>query len=141
MSKTLYLLQADQTMMNRRRNIVILIIVTLMACCASTLLLANSKFVRGLFVSYVYDNKEHFLSCEELPLQTEVIKTLDEHEDIIYKIEQAHPGFITVEIDTTSCPGKADIIIWYPTHQDRFAIEKLIGDDTFFGIPYRLRNY
>lgn len=109
--------------------------------CASGLILANSRVVKRLFVNNVYDNREHFLSCEELPSQTEVMKIVEEHKDVIRAIEQVHPGFVDIEIDTASCPGKADIGIWYPSHRDRLAIEELIDGDTFFGIPYRLRNY
>ena len=36
--------------------------------------------------------------------------------------------------------GKGDIKISYSAHLDRVIIENIIGGDTFFGIPYRLRN-
>jgi hypothetical protein len=54
-------------------------------------------------------------------------------------IEGVNPGFVWVEVDD-SCPGKADIVIYYASHQDRLAIEEIIGRETFFGVPYRLRN-
>ncbi len=127
--------------MNRKTYIIILIVVVLMTCCASALLLANSKAIKRLFVNHVYDNREHFLSCEELPSRAEAMRIMEEHQEVIRKIEQVHPGFIDIEIDTTSCPGKADIVFMYPSHSDRLAIEELIDGDRFFGIPYRLRNY
>jgi hypothetical protein len=39
-----------------------------------------------------------------------------------------------------TCPGKADIVIWYASHAQRLVIEGILGADRFFGIPYRLRN-
>ncbi len=36
--------------------------------------------------------------------------------------------------------GKGDIEIIYISHQDRVIIEKIINADTFFGIPYKLKN-
>jgi hypothetical protein len=47
---------------------------------------------------------------------------------------------VGVEIDTTSCQGRADILFWYVSHQDRLEIKELIGSETFFGVPYRLEN-
>jgi hypothetical protein len=47
---------------------------------------------------------------------------------------------VFVEIDDWSCSDRADIVISYATHQDRLAIEEIMGGDTFFGVPYRLRN-
>ena len=60
---------------------------------------------------------------------------------MIEEIKRVNPGFVVVRIDTTTCPGKADIVIEYPSHQDRLAIEEIIDGETFFGVPYRLRNY
>jgi hypothetical protein len=73
-------------------------------------------------------------------MEAEVRRVMEAHQDVIVRIEQINPGFIGVEVDTTTCAGKADIIFWYGTHQDRVLIESIIGDDTFYGVPYRLRN-
>jgi hypothetical protein len=88
----------------------------------------------------ILDNRNHYLSCEELPTVAEVRRVLVAHQDVIDKIKQVNPGFVGVEVDTSTCPGKADIIFWYGTHQDRLLIESIISDDIFYGIPYRLRN-
>jgi hypothetical protein len=63
-----------------------------------------------------------------------------EHQGVIQEIEQVKPGFVGMEIDTFSCPGKADIVFWYGGHQDRIVIESIINAETFFGVPYRLHN-
>jgi hypothetical protein len=65
---------------------------------------------------------------------------VEQHEEVIQQIRQVAPGFVGVEIDSSTCDGKADLLIWYGTHQQRIAIEKIIGDNIFFGIPYRLQN-
>jgi len=44
-----------------------------------------------------------------------------------------------VEVNTCGAEN-ADITFWYGSHKDRIAIEKVIGSDTFFGIPYNLQN-
>lgn len=94
---------------------------------------------RHTFDNLVYDNKNHYLPCEKLPDEAEVRRIVQEHQDVIQTIEQVDPGFVGVEIGTP-CAGKADLVIWYGTHEDRLGIERIIGDDTFFGVPYRLNN-
>ena len=68
------------------------------------------------------------------------MQVVDEHQDLIQEIEQMNPGFVGVEIDTFTCLGKADLVFWYGGHEERLAIERIINNDTFFGIPYRLHN-
>ena len=101
---------------------------------------SQTKFVQRLYDEYVMDNKNHYLPCDQLPSMDEVTSIVEKHKDIIEQIEQLHPGSAGVEVDSFSCPGKADIVIWYASHEDRLKIERLINSETFFGIPYRLRN-
>ena len=105
------------------------------------LALANCTYIKTQIISLVYDNKEIFLSCEELPDESLTQQTLEAHRSVIDAIKQVHPGFIEVDIDTMNCPGKAVVVIRYPSHQDRVAIEEILEDGTFFGIPVRLINY
>ena len=65
---------------------------------------------------------------------------MEDHQDVIKQIEQIKPGFVGVEMDTSACSGKADILFWYGTHEDRVLIEDILAGDTFYGIPYRLEN-
>jgi len=96
--------------------------------------------LRKTYDEVVLDNRNHYLSCEQLPSESEVRQVMEAHQDVIERIEQVNPGFVGVEVDTSTCPGKADIIFSYGTHQDRLQIENIIADDTFYGIPYRLMN-
>ena len=93
-----------------------------------------------LYNDMVLDNYDHFLSCEKLPTFVEVNRIVDEHEDVLEAIKDVNPGFIFVEVDDSTCPGRADIVISYGSHKDRLAIEKILGGHTFFGVPCRLRN-
>lgn len=99
------------------------------------------KIVGRVYVSLILDSKEHFLSCEELPSADKVKQIMDEHQDILQKIKQVKPGSIFVNRgDYEKCVDKSDIVISYPSHQNRLEIEKIINGKTFFGIPYRLQN-
>lgn len=89
---------------------------------------------------FLVDNKNHYLPCEQLPSVSDVNLVIQERQDKIKQIEQIAPGLVGIEVDDWSCPGKADIIFWYNSHENRLKIEKIISDSTFYNIPYRLQN-
>jgi hypothetical protein len=128
--------------MLRCRQIAILaVLLVAVACCLVALLaVANRRLVVGWYDNLVLGNKVHFLSCDDLPSLSEVEQGVAEHQDTIQKIERVNPGFVWVEV-AESCSGKADMLIWFGTRQDRLDIEEIIGDDRFFGIPYRMYNH
>ncbi len=120
--------------------IAIILVLSLVICLAVLVIETRTKFVRHFYDNFILDNWNHYLPCEALPTETEVRTIFQQHPDMIRKIEQINPGLIGIEVDPSLCPGKADLIIWYASHQDRLEIEALIQSDTFFGIPYRLQN-
>ena len=120
-----------------QRNIFLLILGLLLTCA-----IVEWQFhvlQRG-YDHFMMDNRNHYLSCEELPTKIEVERVMEQHKDVVQQIQQVAPGFVGIEIDSLTCEGKADLLIWYGTHEQRVAIEKFIASDTFFGIPYRLQN-
>lgn len=123
-----------------RKSIFLLFMGTLLICMAATIVEARFRIVQRLYDNYVLDNRNHYLSCRELPTKVELETIMEEHQEVIKQILKVAPGSVGVEIDTYTCPGKADLLIWYASHQQRLAIEKIITGDTFFGIPYRLQN-
>jgi hypothetical protein len=116
------------------------LLLILILCVGIWILEAQTKFLRRTYDNIVLDNRNHYLSCDQLPSEAEVRQVMDEHLDVVKRIEQINPGFVGVEMDSSTCPGKADILFWYGTHQDRLLIESIIADDTFYGVPYRLVN-
>ena len=118
----------------------ILAILALILCMGILIIESQTKLFRKAYDEIVLDNRNHYLSCEQLPWEAEVRRVMEGHQDVIERIEQVNPGFVGVDIDTSTCLGKADIIFWYGWHQDRLLIESIISNDTFYGIPYRLRN-
>ena len=109
-------------------------------CCATAVFLVRGDVLGRLYNDIVLDNYDHFLPCEKLPASAEVNRIIQEHEAVLEAIRDVNPGFIFVEIDDWTCPGRADIVISYGRHKDRLAIEKILGGHTFFGVPCRLRN-
>ena len=129
-------------MMSKHRKSVTLFLLTiaLLICVGFLLFEAQTRSLRRLIDDVVYDNRNHYLSCEQLPTLSQVESVVAEHQSVIHQIEQINPGLVGVEVNSITCPGKADILFWYGTHQDRVSLEGIIGGDTFFGIPYRLQN-
>jgi hypothetical protein len=125
---------------NRQKTIILFILGLSLICVVSAAGEAQFKILRRAYDHYVLDNQNHYLPCKDLPTKSEVEKIVEQHRDVIQQIEHVAPGFVGVEIDSSTCDGKADLLIWYGSHQQRTVIEKLIGEDTFFGIPYRLQN-
>ena len=123
-----------------RKNISLLIIGLALLCAIAIMVELQFKVLRRAYDHFILDNRNHYLSCQNLPPRSEVERNMEQHRDVIQQIQQVAPGFVGVEIDSLTCEGKADLLIWYGTHEQRIAIEEIIDDDTFFGIPYRLQN-
>jgi FKBP-type peptidyl-prolyl cis-trans isomerase 2 len=123
-----------------RKNISLLVIGLFLACTIVAIVEMQFKILQRGYDHFIMDNRNHYLSCQDLPIKVEVERVVEEQRDVIQQIQEVAPGFVGVEIDSLTCEGKADLLIWYGTHQQRVAIEQIIGSDTFFGIPYRLQN-
>ena len=127
-------------MKNSTRSLLAVLALILILCMGIWILEAQTKILRKTYDEVILDNRNHYLSCDQLPSESEVRQVIETHQDVIAKIEQINPGFVGVEVDTSTCPGRADILFWYGTHQDRLLIESIIADDVFYDIPYRLQN-
>jgi hypothetical protein len=104
------------------------------------LLVVASVTACDLYSDYVLDNREHGLPCVKLPTHAAAEAILAAHGDVIDRIKRLGPeGSVIVEL-AEPCPGKADLVIYHPTHAVRKQIEELIGSETFYGLPYRLIN-
>lgn len=117
-----------------------LVMGVLLICMIGVIAEARFKVIQRGYDNLVLDNRNHYLPCKDLPTRVDVQRTVEQHKEVIQQIQQVAPGSIGVEVDTSICDGKADLLIWYGTHLQRMAIEKIINGDTFFGIPYRLQN-
>ena len=129
--------------MNSKRKvtaIISVISVVLIACVSILLVEAQTKIVRRWIDDVIYDNRNHYLPCKQLPPLSEVERTIREHPDVIQQIEAVHPGHAGAEIHPCGTGQNADITFWYASHNDRIAIKQIIGADTFFGVPYNLDN-
>ena len=122
------------------RIIASIFLLTAAVCLGAIAVESQTKIMRRFYDNLVLDNWNHYLPCEKLPTAAEVRSIVQEHQDIVRSIEQVNPGRVGVDVDSSICPGKADLVIWYASHQNRLAIEAIIGGDTFFGVPYRLQN-
>jgi len=127
--------------MSRKRKALLLIsaVFVLVVCVGILLIEIQTKVVRRWVDDVLYDNRNHYFPCEQLPSASEVERIIGERQDIIHQIEAVNPGFVEIEVNTCG-EGNADITFWYASHKDRITIEQIIGSDTFFGVPYNLHN-
>lgn len=88
----------------------------------------------------IYNNYHHYLSCSDIPELTEVEKTIEQHKDVVEKIKSIDPENVEFIIDSWTCPGKASIIIYYASRDQRSQIDKILPDKNFFGVPISLIN-
>jgi hypothetical protein len=126
--------------MKKASKILVTVAAVIVACLGFVILESRTNVLHRAYDDLVLDNKNHYLPCERLPGKAEVLRVVQERSEIIEAIEGVNPRLAGVEIDSTTCPGKADLVFWYASHADRLEIEKIIGANTFFGIPYRLNN-
>lgn len=125
----------------RSKIIIVFIIIIFVLSIALVISQKKNHFISKLYDSIILDNKNHYLTCDELPDIQTVEKVFAKHKkeaDEITKIG-ANISVAVSEFDNPNCKGKADIYIEYGSHDQRIKIEKIIGN-TFFGIPYRMRN-
>jgi hypothetical protein len=131
-----------KVIVNKPSKIIVVVLIVAVVCLGLFVVEAQTKVFRRAFDNFVMDNENHYLPCDKLPTEAEVRAIVQQHQDIVQAIEQVNPGLVGVDVDSYSstCPGKADLVIWYASHQNRLAIKTIIGVDTFFGVPYRLQN-
>jgi hypothetical protein len=125
---------------DQRRKTYLLVTGLFLICVIGVFLETQFKVLRRTYDHLVLDNRNHYLSCSDLPERAKAEQVVAQHQDVLQQIQQVAPGSVGVELDSSTCDGKADLLIWYGTHEQRIAIEKIIRDDTFFEIPYRLQN-
>jgi hypothetical protein len=118
----------------------IAVVIPVALCLGALLLESQTRIIRRAIDDVVFDNWNHYLPCDKLPEVSRVREVVEEHQETIRRVEAVNPGLVGVEISTGPCPGKADLLIWYASHQNRVDIEEIIGGERFFGVPYRLQN-
>ena len=127
-----------EEMKNRKAALIIILALVLVIL---VLLESSTHFVHRIIDDVLYDNYHHYLQCEDLPEITAVENAVTEHQGTIREIEGLSEGQVTVNVDTSSCPGRGSIVIYFPSHTVREQIEDILGGRSFYGIPVTLINW
>lgn len=117
----------------------LLIIAVILA--ALLLVESQTKIIRRFLDNTIYDSYNHYLPCAALPSTARVVQVVAAHPEAIDLILAVDPGNVVIDIGTTACPEKADLLFSYPSHADRLVIEAMLTNHTFHSIPVRLRNW
>lgn len=113
--------------MNSKRKILtgICIASAVLVICVGILLVeVQTKIVRRWIDNVLYDNRNHYLPCEQLPPVSEVERIVQEHQDIIQQIEAVNPGLVGLEVNACGAGQNADITFWYASHDDRVVLRQ-----------------
>jgi hypothetical protein len=113
-----------------------LIVIFLVLIAAIPLARQTAPIAASVLDTLLLDEVEREPPCDRLPSAARVRRVLAEHRDDWERV-RGLSEWTTVE--TSRCPGKASLEIYYTTQRDRAEIERLIGA-TFFGVPYRVQN-
>ena len=87
----------------------------------------------------VLDGRSTHVPCGQRPPAAEARRVLAQHVDLVRRI-QAVDRSVFVSLEESGCPGRGTLVILYGAHRHRERIERLLGGDTFFGVPYSLHN-
>ena len=128
--------------MDKKRGIFLITILADILICLGVFLIF--EFTKHPLMHWLddllYDNYNHYLKCEDLPLIEDIEAVVALHQDSLAQIDQLNPGLVGWEVEDT-CPGRGDILFWYASHANRNTIEEIIGsENNFFGVPIRMRN-
>jgi hypothetical protein len=86
-----------------------LIMGLLLTCAITTIVALQFKVFQRGYDHFILDNRNHYLSCRDLPPKIEVERITEQQQVVIQQIQRVAPGFVGVEIDSKTCDGKADL--------------------------------
>ncbi len=102
----------------------------------------NTAYVRDMVHESIYGTKPHRIPCNRWPTPDEVDRVLEQHAEVVRRIESIKPEGIDVFVRAGRCRGRVEIGIYYQTWRHRDEIKQIIGDEKrFFGVPYTLFNW
>lgn len=119
-----------------RRLVLAVLVITAVAIVVA---LSTLPRLVGLYENVMLDSRETRVPCSRRPPIAEARRVLAKHHDRVRQIEAVY-GDVFVELEERACPGRGTLVVYYGTHQARTQVERLIGGDSFFGVPYSLRN-
>jgi len=110
----------------------IIVLVVIISILAIPLFFVASDIFKTFFYSGYHP-------CETLPAIETARQIVDDHQDVIDAIENIDPGCIYVSLEER-CEGKGELVIYYCTIDQQIEILEIIGNKTFFGVPFRMLN-
>ena len=117
----------------RKKLIGLIIIgVVIISILAIPLTLVASDIIKVFFYG-------RYHPCETLPDIETARQIVDDHQDVIDAIENIHPDCIHFSLEER-CEGRGELVIYYCTIDQLIEILDIIGNETFFGVPFRMFN-
>ena len=102
---------------------------------AALLLLAVTRGPT-IYREFVLDNSDP-VACEDRLPRDEVARALERNSAVVRRVEALAPGTARIELmgDSPDCPGRAALLITYPSHANRKEIERLLQGTELERVP------
>jgi hypothetical protein len=117
----------------------LVVAVLLLAAVAMVVGGLNQRRLAAVWEDAVLDSRSTRVPCDRRPPVAEARRVLARHGELVRRIEAVDPS-VSVDLDELVCPGRGTLVIHYGAHRHRERIERLIGAETVFGVPYSLQN-
>jgi hypothetical protein len=117
----------------KTKFIVIIVAIVLLVTVGSGIY----RFIKGAYSSC---GDYSFIEppCEQLPSISEVKRVLDANRIEVNKLKKISPNvFLSVR---EPCQGKGLIIISHPSEDECASIRKVLSNNKFLGLPYKIIN-
>lgn len=126
----------------KRVGKIVLVVILLILVATGVYFFVTWRPVKIVWASLIFDRRENYLQCHDLPFFQQAQKTFYQHSDFVAKVKNV-PGVKDFFIEKIVCPayesqmtfikGQGELV--YQNRHARTQAEKILGN-TFFGVPY-----
>jgi hypothetical protein len=116
-----------------------MVAVLLLAAVTVTVGALNHRRLAAVWEDVALDSRSTQVPCGQRPPVAEARRVLVQHRELVRRIEAVDQS-VSVALDEAACPGRGTLAIDYGAHRHRERIQRLLGGETLFGIPYSLHN-
>ena len=96
---------------------------------------------QDLIAESIYGSAPNRLPCDEWASPAEVERAISDNPRMVQRIMSVHERARLI-IDTWTCPGKAELVVYLPTREAIEEVKDMFEDyRLIFGVPSALGNY
>lgn len=102
---------------------------------------ARTRHTQDIIEEFIYGSAPHRIPCDEWPPVEEVERAIRDNPRVVQRIESVAPTAHLI-INTRTCPGRAEILVYLPTRNAIEAVKDMFEDyKHILGVPSTLVNF